>query len=90
MANHKSAEKRNRQRLKRRARNVYRVSTLRTYMKRVRKALAAGNVEEAEAVLPKALSAIGKAASKGAIHRNTAARYASRIAAAVRRARAAG
>ncbi len=88
MANHKSAEKRNRQRIKRRARNAYRLSTLRTFVKRVRKALAAGDLEAAEAALPKALSAIGKAASKGAIHRNTAARYTSRITAAVARARA--
>ncbi len=86
MANHKSAEKRNRQRLKRRARNVHRLSTMRTYIKRVRKALAAGEIDSARDALPLALSAIGKASSKGVIHRNTAARYASRLAAAVHRA----
>ncbi|RMG98679.1 MAG: 30S ribosomal protein S20 [Deltaproteobacteria bacterium] len=89
MANHKSAEKRNRQRIKRRARNQYRISTLRTYVKRVRRALADGDLAAAEATLPKAISAIGKAATKGAIHRNTASRYVSRITAAVAKARAA-
>lgn len=79
VANHKSAEKRNRQRLKRRERNVFHLSTMRTYMKRVRKALEGGDVASAKENLPLALQAIGKAASKGVIHRNTASRYTSRI-----------
>lgn len=79
MANHKSAEKRNRQRLKRRARNVFHLSTMRTYIKRLRKAVEGGDVEAAKENLPLALRAIGKAASKGVIHRNTASRYASRV-----------
>ena len=86
MANHKSAEKRNRQRAKRRERNIQYLSTLRTYMKRVRKHLAAGELDEAKATLPQALTAIGKAASRGVIHRNTAARYTSRLSRAVSRA----
>ena len=89
MANHKQAEKRNRQRLKRRERNIARLSTLRTYMKRVRNALAAGEVETAKEALPQALTAISKAASKGVIHRNTAARYTSRLTRAVHRAESA-
>lgn len=79
MANHKSAEKRNRQRIKRRERNVFHLSTMRTYMKRLRKALEGGDLETAKESLPLALQAIGKAASKGVIHRNTASRYTSRI-----------
>lgn len=79
MANHKSAEKRNRQRLKRRERNVFHLSTMRTYMKRLRKALEGNDLEGAKENLPLALQAIGKAASKGVIHRNTASRYASRV-----------
>lgn len=79
MANHKSAEKRNRQRLKRRARNVFHLSTMRTYMKRLRKAIEGGDVATAKESLPLALQAIGKAASKGVIHRNTASRYTSRV-----------
>lgn len=79
MANHKSAEKRNRQRLKRRERNVFHLSTMRTYMKRLRKALEGNDLESAKESLPLALQAIGKAASKGVIHRNTASRYSSRL-----------
>lgn len=83
MANHKQAEKRNRQRLKRRATNLLHLSKMRTYMKRVRKALETGDAETAKSTLPAALSAIAKAASKGVIHRNTAARYFSRLTKAV-------
>lgn len=83
MANHKQAEKRNRQRIKRRARNLQHLSTMRTYMKRVRRALAGKDLEAAKESLPLALSAIGKAASKGVIHGNTASRYASRLTKAV-------
>lgn len=79
MANHKQAEKRNRQRIKRRARNLRHLSTMRTYMKRVRRALANGEVEEAKQALPQAVTAIGRAASKGVVHRNTADRYISRL-----------
>lgn len=86
MANHKQAEKRNRQRIKRRARNLQHLSTMRTYMKRVRKALAGGQVAEAKEVLPQAITAIGRAASKGVVHRNTAARYISRLTLAMNRA----
>ena len=90
MANHKQAEKRNRQRIKRRARNLQHLSTMRTYMKRVRKALAGGQVDEAKAVYPEAITAIGRAASKGVVHRNTAARYISRLTLAMNRATTAG
>ncbi len=79
MANHKQAEKRNRQRIKRRSRNLRHLSTMRTYMKRVRRALASGQVQEAKEALPQAVTAIGHAASKGVVHRNTAARYISRL-----------
>ena len=83
MANHKQAEKRNRQRIKRRSRNLLHLSTMRTYMKRVRRALAGKELAVAKDTLPKALTAIAKAASKGVIHRNTAARYTSRLTKAV-------
>jgi small subunit ribosomal protein S20 len=86
MANHKQAEKRNRQRIKRRARNLMHLSTMRTYMKRVRKALADGDLAAAKTTLPVALEAIGKANSKGVIHGNTASRYASRLTLAVNKA----
>ena len=89
MANHKQAEKRNRQRIKRRARNLRHLSTMRTYIKRVRRHLAGGQIEEAKQALPQAITAIGRAASKGVVHRNTAARYISRITRAVNDAAAA-
>ncbi|MFV8754308.1 30S ribosomal protein S20 [Nannocystaceae bacterium ST9] len=89
MANHKQAEKRNRQRLKRRTRNLMHLSKMRTFMKRVRKALATGDLETAKSTLPTALEAIGKASSKGVIHSKTASRYASRLSLAVNRASAA-
>ncbi len=89
MANHKQAEKRNRQRIKRRARNLMHLSTMRTYMKRVRKALDgkdANGGEVAKTALPDAIQAISKAASKGVIHRNTASRYISRLTIATNKA----
>lgn len=88
MANHKQAEKRNRQRLKRRERNLSHLSAMRTFVKKVRRALDANNLDEAKAALPGALSAIAKAASKGVVHRNTASRYVSRLTLAVTRASA--
>ncbi len=86
MANHKQAEKRNRQRIKRRARNLRYLSTMRTYIKRVRKALESGDGDEAKVGLEKAVGAIGRAASRGVIHRNTAARYISRLTKSVNKA----
>ncbi|MGB1701407.1 MAG: 30S ribosomal protein S20 [Nannocystaceae bacterium] len=83
MANHKQAEKRNRQRLKRRQRNLMYLSTMRTHIKRVRKAIDGSDGEAAKAGLPVAVRAIDRAASKGVIHRNTAARYISRLTKAV-------
>ncbi len=83
MANHKQAEKRNRQRIKRRQRNLLHLSSMRTYIKRVRAALASDDADAAKKWLPTALQAIDKAASKGVIHRNTASRYVSRLTVAV-------
>ncbi len=89
MANHKQAEKRNRQRVKRRVRNLRHLSTMRTYMKRVRRALAENKLDEAKEALPTAITAIGRAATKGVVHRNTAARYISRLNRAINAASAA-
>ena len=86
MANHKQADKRNRQRIKRRQRNLLHLSTMRTYIKRVRTALAEKDVETAQKWLPVALKAIDKAQSKGVVHRNTASRYVSRLTLAVQKA----
>ncbi len=88
MANHKQAEKRNRQRIKRRDRNLRHLSTMRTFMKRVRRALADQKLDEAKEALPKAITAIGRAATKGVVHRKTASRYISRLTRAINAATA--
>ena len=83
MANIKSAEKRNRQNTVRRERNRAARSTMRTAVKNVRKSVEAGEVEAAKALLPDAVKTIDVTAQKGVIHRNTAARYKSRLVSAV-------
>ena len=79
MANHKSAEKRNRQNKIRNARNTHIRSTMRTYVKKVRLAVAEGDSEVAQAMLEKAVPCIDKAATKGVIHKATASRKISRL-----------
>lgn len=76
MANIKSAEKRNRQATKKRARNRTRVSRLRTAVKKYGQL---DSKKKAEAV-PATHSEIDRALAKGVIHRNAAARYKSRLA----------
>ena len=79
MANHKSAEKRNRQSKMRNARNIHIRSTMRTYVKKVRLAVAEGDHTSAQALLEKAVPCIDKAAAKGVIHKATASRKISRL-----------
>ncbi|HOE03416.1 MAG TPA: 30S ribosomal protein S20 [Anaerolineaceae bacterium] len=79
MANIKSAIKRNKQNEKRRLRNrVYRGSA-RTFVARARVALARQDLETAESATMAAVSALDKAAQKGVIHKNNAARRKSRL-----------
>lgn len=80
MANHKSAEKRNRQNKIRNARNTHIRTTMRTYVKKVRSAVAEGDQAEAQSLLEKAVPCIDKAAAKGVIHKATASRKISRLA----------
>ena len=77
MANIKSAEKRWRQSLKRRIRNRSARTAARTHVKNVNRAIATGETDEA--ALREAVSALDKAAEKGIIHRNNAARRKSRL-----------
>lgn len=79
MPNTKSAEKELRKAQKRRLRNMYYRSRARTFVKRVRKLLAEGKIEEAREALRLAISALDKAAEKGVIHKNNAARRKSRL-----------
>lgn len=79
MANHKSAEKRNRQNKIRNARNTHIRSTMRTYVKKVRLAVSEGDSDVAKSMLEKAVPCIDKAATKGVIHKATASRKISRL-----------
>lgn len=83
MANTKSAEKRNRQNATARERNRSRRSSLRTAVKRLRNAVAAGDAEKAAELLPTTLSVIDSTAQKKVIHPNAASRTKSRLAAQV-------
>ena len=89
MANIKSAAKRNRQRLKRRARNIHQLTTMRTFVKRVLGAIDGSDTTKARELLGEAVSVIGKVAAKGAIKKETASRKISRLTRAVNRAAAA-
>jgi small subunit ribosomal protein S20 len=79
LANHKSALKRHRQSLKRRARNRAVKTRVKNVVKQVREALNSGDREQAQAVLQNATSTLDKAADKGAIHWRTASRKISRL-----------
>lgn len=83
MANHPSAEKRNRQRLVRAERNQAVRSSLRTAVKKARTAIAAGDIAAAKAPVAAASIALAKAASKGVVHSRAASRTTSRIQAAL-------
>jgi small subunit ribosomal protein S20 len=84
----KSALKAHRQNIKRRAHNRELRSKLRTGLKAIRKLLDANDIEGAKARLTATQSLVDKMAAKGIIHRNTAARYKSRISARISHARA--
>ncbi len=87
MAHTRSARKRIRQAAKRREINRYHISRMKTAIKRIREALAEKNIEKAEQLLPLAQKIAYRAAAKGAIHKNEAARRISRIAKKVNEAK---
>jgi small subunit ribosomal protein S20 len=89
MAHHKSALKRARQNIKRRERNRHHRSTLRTALKKYRDLLGAKKQDEAAKEYTGVQKAIDKAVSHGVLHRNAAARYKSRLAAALKKLQAA-
>lgn len=79
MANIKSAIKRNKQNEKRRVRNrVYR-GAARTFVAKARVAIEGEDAEAAKKATLEAISALDKAAQKGVIHKNNAARRKSRL-----------
>jgi len=79
LAHHKSALKRIKQNIKRNERNKHVRSTLRTFIKRVREAVAAKDMALAKESLQAAIPVIDSAASKGVIHRSNASRNVSRL-----------
>ncbi len=79
MANHVSAEKRNRQRIVRTNRNKAVRTSVRSTLRIAREAIASGNVEEAKAPVQAASIALAKAVSKGVVHKKAASRTISRI-----------
>ena len=78
MAQHKSAEKRNRQNIKRKARNNTIRARMRTAIKAARAAISS-SAENKDALVTKALSEINRAASKNVLKKTTAGRYVSRL-----------
>jgi small subunit ribosomal protein S20 len=80
VAHHASALKQMRQSLRHRARNRRNLSLVRTQIRKLREIIAKGDAEAAGKALPETVGAIDKAAKKGVIHRNAAARYKSRLA----------
>jgi len=89
LANTKSAKKRIRQTEKRTARNRLYRSSARTYIKRTRQLIAAGELEQAEEMAERAYSTLDKAARKRILHPRNAARRKSRLMSALAAARAA-
>ncbi len=79
MANIKSAAKRAKQAEKRRQHNIALKSRMRTAVKKVLKAIDAGDAEAATAHYKAAVPEIDKLANKGLIHRNKADRHKSRL-----------
>ena len=79
MANHKSAEKRVRQNAKRNEINRSNRSKLRTQVKKLRSAISSADKAGSGELLNPTISVIDKAVNKGLIHKNTAARYKSRL-----------
>ena len=84
MANHQSAKKRIRQTESVTARNRARRSQIRTYVKKLETAIAAGNKEEIPAAFKDAMSALHRGVSKGVLKKETASRKISRLSARIK------
>ncbi len=85
MAITKNAKKAVRSSEHKRVFNLRRTTAMREVVKSVKKTALAGDVEGAKAMLPKAYKAIDKAAKRGVIKANTAARKKSRLVAAIKK-----
>jgi small subunit ribosomal protein S20 len=79
LANTKSAIKRIKQNHKRRLRNRLFTGRARTFVRNARSSIEAGTLEDARTATLVAISALDKAAEKGIIHKNNAARRKGRL-----------
>jgi len=79
MANTPQAKKRIRRNDRRAEINGARVSRIRTFVKQLETALAAGDKDQATAAMQKVQPEVAKGVAKGVIHKNTAARKISRL-----------
>jgi small subunit ribosomal protein S20 len=85
MANHKSTKKSIKKNIKRTAINKMRVSEIRTFVKKVDKAVAENNKEQAQAIFKETQSKIAKGVTKGVLKFNTASRKIQRLAAKIKK-----
>ncbi len=84
MANHPSAAKRHRQSAKRVAINASRKSRLHTFVTQVESAIASGDKAAARTAFAAAQPELQRSANRGVIHRRTASRKLSRLAARIK------
>ena len=84
MANIKSARKRAKQAVERREHNMSLRTEVRTAIKSVKKAVAAGKKDEAEKVMRESQAVIDRIVAKGVLHRNAGDRHKSRLAHAIK------
>jgi small subunit ribosomal protein S20 len=84
MANIKSVRKRAKQAVVRRGHNLGLRTAVRTAIKTVKKAIAAGNKDAAIKALIESQRAIDRVVAKGVLHRNAGDRHKSRLAHAIK------
>lgn len=84
MANTPSSKKRARQAVRRNAVNTARRSRIRTFLRKVEEAIASGDQTTAAAALKAAQPELMRGVTKGVLHKNTASRKMSRLAARVK------
>jgi small subunit ribosomal protein S20 len=84
LANSAQARKRAKQNDKRRQHNAALRSKMRTFVKRVRSAIAAGEKEQAQDAFKAAVPVLDSMTGKGIVHKNAAARYKSRLSASIK------
>jgi small subunit ribosomal protein S20 len=84
MANHPSAEKRNRQTQRRTEVNGARKSRIRSFVKKVETAIASGDKDAAKQAFADAAPEMQRGASKGVVHQRTVSRKLSRLSARIK------